>query len=493
MFNNKLHIARALMIATIAVIFVFQVWWLGKNYNRERQALEKQTAFIFHETVFGMQARQLQHADSVDLDYPMSDPANIIGVTNALKRSYKKDRDVFITRTEKEFTDTAGDKKSMQSVIISLHDSAVAPGKEQKHIMVYSNAETKGRLFNLLLQVDSLQDSLPVQTVVSKTDSAFKAAGYKVPFTVERNAQAPDTGKLAQDGLRLLPNQVPVGFAHPYILQLTLGNTMPYVLRSLLLPLCFSVFLLAVTVISFLFLYRNLVQQNKLNTLKSSFISNITHELKTPVATVAVAIEALKSFSETGSTEKTKEYLEISGQELQRLNLLIDKVLRLSLLEQADITLHYEIVNISTLVAGVASAMRLLLERQHAAIQIVTPGDVYVNGDSSHLQSVIFNLVDNALKYSIGSPEIHISIVEEGNDIIVSVSDKGVGIAPGYRYRIFEKFFRVPSGDTHDAKGYGLGLSYVKQIVEKHGGSISVTSQEGKGSTFIIVLPNETA
>jgi len=227
--------------------------------------------------------------------------------------------------------------------------------------------------------------------------------------------------------------------------------------------------------------------------LKNEFIANITHELKTPIATVGVAIEALKNFNAMHDPQRTKEYLDISSNELQRLGLLVDKVLKLSMFEKKEIDLKYETFDLRELVDEVVASMRLQIEKHGAMVSVTQSGDSVLEGDRLHLLSVVFNLLDNALKYSKSQPSIHISIDGEDSSVRLSISDNGIGIAPEYKNRIFEKFFRVPTGDAHNAKGYGLGLSYVAQVVEKHRGTISVDTQVSKGTTITLTIPKKNA
>ena len=234
-------------------------------------------------------------------------------------------------------------------------------------------------------------------------------------------------------------------------------------------------------------------QQRRLAELKNEFISNITHELKTPIATVGVAIEALKNFNALQDPQRTREYLDISSNELQRLSLLVDKVLKLSMFEKKEIELRTETLDLTTLAEEVEASMRLQLEKQNAQLTLTHSGDTTLQGDRLHLLSVIFNLVDNALKYSTGAPSIQIELTGTDKDVQLSVKDNGIGIASEYQEKIFEKFFRVPTGDTHNAKGYGLGLSYAAHVVKKHGGIISVDSQPGLGTRFTVIIPRQQA
>jgi two-component system phosphate regulon sensor histidine kinase PhoR len=191
--------------------------------------------------------------------------------------------------------------------------------------------------------------------------------------------------------------------------------------------------------------------------------------------------------------KKTKEYLDISANELQRLSLLVDKVLKLSMFEKKEIELKYEPLNLRQLVDEVTSSMRLQFEKRKAVVNIDAVSIGSMEGDRLHLVSVLFNLLDNALKYTTDLPVIDISIKEAGSNVQLIIADNGIGIPTEYHGRVFEKFFRVPHGNVHNAKGYGLGLSYVAHVVDQHKGSIKVESNETRGSRFIITLPKQAA
>ncbi|HEU0065551.1 MAG TPA: HAMP domain-containing sensor histidine kinase, partial [Flavisolibacter sp.] len=332
-----------------------------------------------------------------------------------------------------------------------------------------------------LFDIDSLQDSVKVNELDVAFSRHLEEQGMKIPFSIDR-VQTTESDEP-------IHNEVTLGFSNPITYRLTLGNIFPFLIKRIAVPILFSVFLVAFTVLSFLLLYRNLVKQHRLANIKNEFISNITHELKTPIATVSVAIEALRNFNATLEPQRTKEYLDISANELQRLSLLVDKVLKLSMFEKKEIELKYEQLDMKDLVHEVTSSMRLQFEKHHAAIKITNYGDTKMEGDRLHLVSVLFNLFDNALKYSSDKPVIEVSINGYDNKVNLVITDSGIGIPSEYHNRIFEKFFRVPTGNLHNAKGYGLGLSYVAHVIKKHKGTIKVESVEGDGSKFIINLP----
>jgi two-component system phosphate regulon sensor histidine kinase PhoR len=381
-------------------------------------------------------------------------------------------------------------KEHGKSLIVTVHDDTRnKPYDTNMHEVIIQKQGTVG-VAAFLSSVDSLQTPVTIKEIQEKFGQVLAKEGIHASFVVK--ATAVDRGRD-----RLLPDaeegSVILGLSKPMEYRVSLQDTFWLIARRLGPQLLFSLVLVGVTILSFLLLYRNWRQQQKLIALKNDFISNITHELKTPIATVSVAVEALKEFDALKDPVRTREYLEISTQELQRLSLLVDKVLKLSLFEKQEIELRKDDFDLKVLVEDILASMRLQFEKYHAKVRVLAapdqPGMLQLRADKLHFTSVIYNLLDNALKYSTASPEVVIDVHGTTDHILLSVSDNGIGIPADYRDRIFEKFFRVPTGDHHNVKGYGLGLSYVAYVVNRHGGEIKVRSTEGVGSHFTIKIP----
>jgi two-component system, OmpR family, phosphate regulon sensor histidine kinase PhoR len=237
-------------------------------------------------------------------------------------------------------------------------------------------------------------------------------------------------------------------------------------------------------------MYKSIRSQQRLMELKNDFISNITHELKTPLTTVGVALEALKNFKGLDNPTLTNEYLDIAQNELNRLTILTDKILKTSSFENSGVAYNAEPVELDKIIDQVLGSLKLVFERQQAKISFSKEGtDFKLLGSSVHLTSVVYNLLDNALKYRKEIPEIEIKLTATTDALTLIIKDHGIGISAEFKKKVFEKFFRVPTGDVHTIKGYGLGLSYVDSVVKSHKGSIHVDSVVGKGSEFIIRLP----
>ena len=263
------------------------------------------------------------------------------------------------------------------------------------------------------------------------------------------------------------------------------------VLRQMSGILTTSFVILIVLAFSFWFLIRTILKQKTLEEMKSDFTNNITHELKTPIAVAYAANDALLNFNQAEEKAQRDKYLRICQEQLQRLSGLVEQILSMSMERRRTFRLHPEKFAIRDILETLIEQHKLKAESSvHISVDI-EPEDLSVLADRTHFSNIISNLIDNAIKYSHGEAEVAIhcrKVTVEGQNeqTEISVSDHGIGIAPEKQKHIFDKFYRVPTGNLHDVKGYGLGLFYVKTMIEKHGGSVSVKSELGKGSTFTI-------
>ena len=260
------------------------------------------------------------------------------------------------------------------------------------------------------------------------------------------------------------------------------------ILRGMGGVLLMSVGILLILAIVFSLMMRALRKLRELDEMKSDFTSNMTHELKTPIAVAYAANDAMLVYGLDKNPEKREEYLKVTRESLEKLNGMVEQILSMSMENRDRLSLRIESTELPPLLESVAAQARLSAGKPCEITVCVNPENLTADIDASLMSSVIATLLDNAVKYSGDSPEIRISAEEKDGHVRISVHDKGIGIAPEKQAHIFEKFYRVPTGDVHDVKGYGIGLFFAKTIVEKHGGHISVESELGKGSTFTIEL-----
>ncbi|WP_207497084.1 sensor histidine kinase [Aridibaculum aurantiacum] len=570
--QQKIHIARAMMVATILLIVGFQVYWISRLYNDEKSALQREADVVFREAVYKVQVANFKMDTSffeqagenlfnveainvmkrkavasgkkgdtlpnqviIQLKDPQQNEVKKLGIDtvpaaahfqitkrnvepgNQMRVMYRrlegdsslvKNSDSLLQEVQKRILEMRANGDTITRFVMK-HTQEVQPPEPIKTIEK-APAKATIRINNIALKEsdDQAQDVLkkPAQPIriftttafadtlsMAKLDSAYQLelskSGIKVPFNIIKYKDK-KKNEIIIDSTVLATSPVPVGMVKPNFYQAQFNSFTPYLFGKIGPQMALSILLVAFTVASFIVMYRNVLAQQQLAEMKNEFISNITHELKTPIATVNVAIEAMKSFNALHHPERTKEYLDISSSELQRLSLLVDKVLKLSMFEKKDVELNIERVDLRQLVQEVLGSMRLQFEKCKGQVSFNTSGEnFHLEGDRLHITSVIYNLLDNAIKYCKEDLQVEVAIEAKEEVVQLMVRDNGIGIQPEFKDKIFEKFFRVPMHNKHNIKGYGLGLSYVAHIVQQHRGSIKVESVPGVGSSFVVQFP----
>jgi two-component system phosphate regulon sensor histidine kinase PhoR len=254
--------------------------------------------------------------------------------------------------------------------------------------------------------------------------------------------------------------------------------------------LTLSGLLILVIIFSFYYTISTIFRQKKLSDVKNDFINNMTHEFKTPISTISLACEVLNDRSIAKTPERVDNYVKMIKDENSRLGLLVENILQTAILDKGEFRLKITPVDIHNVIEQAISNIQLAVSKKEGEILTHLDATQFtLQVDRVHMTNVIYNLIDNALKYSNEKPVITVSTKDTAAGIAISVQDNGIGISKENQKKIFEKLYRVPTGNVHNVKGFGLGLSYVKAIVEKHGGTVSVASELNKGSTFTIHLP----
>ena len=275
-----------------------------------------------------------------------------------------------------------------------------------------------------------------------------------------------------------------------YLLAIDFPNERNYLMKQALLPLSASGILMFIVVGCFAYAIMIILRQKKISEIKNDFINNMTHEFKTPIATVSLATEALQDDDIKNNKAIIDRYVQVIRDENKRLGLQVEKVLQIASLDKKDFKLKFEKADVHDIIEKALVNITILVEKRGGEIssQLLASNPV-IEADKVHLTNIIYNLLDNANKYSPEAPQIHIRTENISSGVIIKISDKGIGMSKEATQRIFEKFYRVSTGNVHDIKGFGLGLSYVKNIVDMHEGTVSVKSEPGKGSTFKVYLP----
>ena len=263
-----------------------------------------------------------------------------------------------------------------------------------------------------------------------------------------------------------------------------------YLFSEILPSLIASIVFTGLILFCFIYAITIILNQKKVSLMKTDFINNMTHEFKTPIATISLAADSIDSDMVINSPKKIKRFAGIIKEENKRMLAQVEKVLQIAKLDKDDIQLKLINIDINELAHMAAEHTGLKVNARGGTIQtFLKSTNPVIEGDKNHISNVVHNLLDNANKYSKESPEITLETRDAKEGVEIVVSDKGIGMAKDDTRRIFEKFYRVSTGNVHDVKGFGLGLSYVKAIVDAHSGNVRVRSSLGEGSTFIIFLP----
>lgn len=349
-------------------------------------------------------------------------------------------------------------------------------------------------------------DRLPVEKRVSEKmlrkflSRAFADRGIDIPFefAVQSLTRTDNPLPIRSKGFNLndlstpyrvclFPNDI---FGKPDLLLVYFPSQQVHLLKSMGFLLTASLLFTAIIVFTSILSIIIMIRQKKVSEIKSDFINNMTHEFKTPIATISIAVDSINNPRIIESPEKIKAYTQIIREENSRMNSRVEQVLQMSLLESSEFRLSTQCSDLHELIRRVAGQFSLQVQNRSGKILLhLDAPHHFALVDESHFANVLMTLVDNAVKYSPEKPEVTISTASRSGNLIISVEDKGIGMSVETQKKIFEKFFRVTTGNIHTVKGFGLGLSYAKAIVLAHKGSITVVSEPGKGSRFEISLP----
>ncbi|MBL7928563.1 MAG: HAMP domain-containing histidine kinase [Bacteroidia bacterium] len=335
-----------------------------------------------------------------------------------------------------------------------------------------------------------------IDTILSKE---FRYRGIEIPYSfgiLNSKADTVISGRdtITADALRqsrysieLFPNEL---YSKGLMLLVHFPSRAAFVLGTMWIMLSASALFTLTIIFVFIYTVNMLLKQKKISEIKSDFINNMTHEFKTPIATIALAIDAINNPKISADKEKVGYYSNIIREENRRMNRQVETILQTAMFEKSDFNIKKDTVNLHELIQKATDNIRVqVASRNGTIITSFNSASPIIEGDELLLTTAIVNLLDNANKYSPGEPEITVTTEDREHGIVLSIADKGMGMDKETMERIFEKFYRKTSGNIHDVKGFGLGLNHVKSIVNAHGGEIKVTSEPGKGSCFSIYFP----
>jgi two-component system phosphate regulon sensor histidine kinase PhoR len=514
-------ITVVLSITLIGLIFV-QVYWIKNAIEIKQEQFKQLVSNGLDNIVKEMENREMVYKIVNEIE-PYQDisisgsPSVNYRLSELNQRTFSlsttdKEKEVFIFRN----TDSLSISKQLQALssqnmqFSNISNMQIGDFKKNQSLgklQITSDFTEKLKnrtvfvenIVNKLIQIDvDLKDRIDKKTIEEIIYTTFTNLGIdiNVEYAVTRNNEEivyqseqydahTDVEKFSR---RLFPNDV---FAKNNFLSIYFPDEKTFIFKSTGFMAFSSIFLTLIIILGFSLSIHIMFKQKRLSQIKNDFVNNMTHELKTPISTISLASQMLKDKS-IPMEAKNMDYISgIIDDESKRLSYQVEKVLKTALFDQGQIKLKRKELNLHHIIENVVNNFEIQVKnRKGQIIQNLKANHSVFWVDEVHFTNIIFNLLDNAVKYSDGTPEITISTTNNKEGINIFIADHGIGIRKQDQKKIFDQFYRVSTGNVHDVKGFGLGLSYVKKIVEEHGGTIELESELKKGTTFKIFIPN---
>jgi signal transduction histidine kinase len=504
--NKKLiWISSVFLLISMATLIIMQAMWIKNTIKIKRQQ--------FNQTVNDALSDIAKEIEKEETIFYLANMLTMQKGTNSKKSEIPKDKPFFIINSDSitvYIPDTNKTSKKDTSKVLKrpykMNIKEISAYKEllknlietEKIEKIINKSTIVESIVDELFQLDiSFKDRIPQDELEKIIKTSFENKGiynsyeYAVKNDKEMIIYQSKKYNYKNNNLEFRTQLFPHDFlSETYYLYIQFPNENKYLLSSIDVMFISSLILIIIIFTLTGMLIITLFKQKRLSEIKNDFISNMTHELKTPISTISLAVQLLRDKS---IDEKDKNIDYISGiidDETKRLGLQVEKVLQMSIFEKGLIKMKFTEVDIHNLIIRVIKNFQFTISNRNGIIvrQLNAKKSV-INADEVHMTNILSNLIDNALKYTFKEPEIIIETYNEDNGIVVSIKDNGIGIAKEHMSKIFDQFYRVPTGNVHNVKGFGLGLTYVKKIIEEHGGNITVESEINKGSTFKIFLP----
>ncbi|NRD23310.1 two-component sensor histidine kinase [Winogradskyella litoriviva] len=501
--NNKRYIwILYTIIAVILITISIQVYWNYKNYQANKQQLINDVQVSLDKAVddyYTALAERTTFSVFFDKDRNLNSLKEDQKLSSILKN---------LNETDKEFTNLNEIEAN------SIDGITIIKGLKADSLMLQKRIKNNEHLFSEPPKTDSLKalkiemltskvmfsinnDSLDLKKIDSLLYNELKRKNISVDFELQFE-NGTITENFISSNLSTTNNSV---FSNNEILSTTskstflpdnsalhigFTNTTKVILKRILGGMLISTLLILAVIGSLFYLLKIIRDQKQLAEIKNDLISNITHEFKTPIATISAAIESINSFNAIDDKKKTKKYLNMSSEQLGKLNIMVEKILETATLDSNNVELKKENFNISELLLTLINRYKIQFSEKTFIINFQLE-NVIVNADIFHIENAINNILDNAVKY--GGDLITVDLIFNQKDSTILISDDGNSLTKANKSQIFNKFYRVPKGNRHDVKGFGIGLYYTKTILVKHNGSIELELNKNL-TTFKITLPN---
>lgn len=513
MSKKKIRIISIAMGLAVVGVIVIQIYWISNAYGTLRQRLfrevnnrienvvEKHEVLLTIELIEEIDSRGFSGISSLETqenEFSKVDSSQVV----FRKSSVAIEEVTFEPNLEKILRLQAGDgKMGIPDSVTTQETQEFGETRRDSQVVDFQKlkSNSESHLFRLLRSFLTDYPNINKIKIEKELDSLvnIEMAGFnpRLNFQYEILDEPADTFDhfvSTGDHHNIFRKKLFPSSTTPHNLHILVNIIDPVkaVLSEMKLVLVASVVFMFIIIYSFVFTINSLVRQGKLSQMKSDFINNMTHELKTPITTISLATEALLDRNVEVAPEKVHNMSRLISKENDRLKSQVERVLQMERLDRNKIKLDQQEVSLNAFLEEILQNVSIQVESKQGTItwSLKAENDMVLI-DELHIGNVIYNLIDNAIKYSVGRIEIFVNAYSYGDSIFVDIEDKGMGIPKDLQPRIFERFYRVPTGNLHDVKGFGLGLSYVKEMMNLHNGDVRVSSRVGKGSTFTLIFP----
>ncbi len=471
---NKIAIIVFFILVTFSTIglMVIQVYWIRDAVKLKRSIFAKDVKQAMDQVIYKIDKTRLEERIIKQRKF-YEENLNSLSVYDTNKQLLQYNYDNINNQTD---VDVFVQNSNIANKI--LNDLTFSYNQQEPGNFYYSKKNLISTLITQALKEKDIVTKFEFGIYSPATNSMILQKTGKYPQALQNESFIFDLAPLVS--LFSPPNKLLIYFP----------DEKKFIISQLWQMLFVSVVLFLVIIISFAFSIYTIFRQKRLSIMKNDFINNMTHEFKTPISTIALACEALKD-SDIQKTEALYDnYLSIINEENGRLGLMAEQILQTAIIDKGQLKLNKSLNNMHDIIVAAIGSKKMSVEAKGGKIELqLLATHPEVMGDNIHLTNVIINLLDNAIKYCIKSPNIVVNTSNIGNSLLIRITDNGIGISKSNRNKIFEKLYRVPTGNIHNFKGFGLGLSYVKAIVEQHDGNVSVDSELEKGSVFRVQLP----
>jgi signal transduction histidine kinase len=507
---KKQHWTLYSITATIILTIAVQLYWNYNNYvdNKQRVKNEIQSSLDTAIDEYYTNLSKSNFFAIIDYDSINNKSSFLKDFWNedinsseskvsisSIKISSDYNGDTYVSKIPKKLAEIYGSSIFITDTInFEYNDKKVTPKTSTKYQQEVQRLKINSDSLKFLKGIQSVAIALNNDDInFTKLDSIFtnqlSKKGIKTPhylILIDKDIKVGGSNKAKDIELSLFSNSKSTFLRPDQNLRAYYEDPTIQALKKSSTGILLSLLLSLSVIFCLIYLLKIISTQKELAEIKNDLINNITHEFKTPIATISTAIEAIESFNVADNKEKTKKYAAISALQLKKLHVMVEKLLETATLDSESLMLQKEPTNIVDLIAKIAKKFELLTEKN---IKFTTNIDLKIlKIDLFHFENAVSNLVDNAIKYGGDSIEINLNSVLNVTEI--SVADNGKGIDKSQQQRIFDKFYRVPKGNTHDVKGFGIGLYYAQKIIEKHNGSINISSSFDN-TIFKLQIPNE--